>query len=192
MIDHFSFIAPYYDRFLGSMDSVKIKDILELPSGGWILDAGGGTGRVSSNLVDGSRGVIVCDISRPMLRQGVDKARILPVQSTVHRLPFRDDSIERIIVVDALHHFKHPETAIRELTRILKPGGKLVIEEFDIQFLRVKVIAFVEKILLMGSHFHTPEEICQMAAAPDLTTAIHRNAAYSVWVVIEKSDKMVS
>lgn len=186
MIDHFSFFAPYYDRLIGSSDTNQLKDILGLPTDGWLLDAGGGTGRISSQFRNSAQGIIVCDISRPMLRQSIDKNSVIPVNSTVDNLPFADNTIDRILVVDALHHFQNASIAVHEFVRVLKPGGKLVIEEFDINTLFVKCLALAEKLLLMGSHFYKPEEIARMTKSPGLTTNIVRNGKHSYWVVIEK------
>lgn len=186
MLDHFSVLAPFYDRLIGAPVTDKLKTVLNLPTKGWLLDAGGGTGRVSSHLGEDAKGIIVCDLSHPMLKQGALKHGILPVHSTVTRLPFADNSIDRIIVVDALHHFKHAQQAITELMRVLKPGGRLVIEEFDISTLFVKFIALAEKMVLMGSHFYSPEEITQMATTPNASVSTVRNGKYSVWIVIDK------
>jgi len=186
MIDHFSFLAPYYDKLIGSSDTTRLKDILNIPVDGWILDAGGGTGRISSQFKDSSQGIIVCDLSWPMLKQSGNKNGVMPVNSTVDSLPFADNTIDRVLVVDALHHFKNARLAVQEFIRVLKPGGKLVIEEFDINTLFVKCLAFAEKILLMGSHFYKPEEIIQMAEYSGLNTDVVRNGKHSYWVTIEK------
>ena len=187
MIDHFSFLAPFYDRFIGPADSEKLKKILNLPTDGWILDAGGGTGRVSSLIGDDSGGVVVCDISLPMLKQSLEKNNVSPVNSTVDQLPFADNSFDRIIVVDALHHFQNAQKSIAEFIRVLKPGGRLVIEDFDISTLGVKLLALAEKMLLMGSHFFTPDEIVQMAHSTTSTTQVVRNGKRSMWVVVDKA-----
>ena len=45
MLDHFGFLAPYYDRFIGPPQIDHWQDLLQLPLAGNLLDAGGGTGR---------------------------------------------------------------------------------------------------------------------------------------------------
>ena len=47
MFDHFKFIAPFYDRPTGPPDPLRLMGLLKLPAAGWLLDGGGGTGRVS-------------------------------------------------------------------------------------------------------------------------------------------------
>ncbi len=186
MIDHFSFLAPYYDSLIAPPDTTRLKQILDIKPDNWVLDVGGGTGRVSSRLDDDSRGVILVDISRPMLKQSQGKNGVIPVHSSVNRLPFADGSVDRIIVVDALHHFNKPEHAVREMIRILKPGGRLVIEEFDVNIFVVKLIALVERLFLMKSRFFTPEEIVNLVESPEASTRIVRNGRISFWAVIEK------
>ena len=59
-------------------------------------------------------------------------------------------------MVDALHHVIHQGQTAREMYRVLKPGGRIVIEEPDIRKFGVKLIAVAEKLLLMRSHFLSP------------------------------------
>jgi ubiquinone/menaquinone biosynthesis C-methylase UbiE len=76
----------------------------------------------------------------------------------------------------------HAHTA-REMFRVLKPGGVLVIEEPDIRTFGVKLIAIAEKLLLMRSHFLAPDEI--MKLFPDGEKTI-RTEDSTAWVIIRK------
>ena len=185
MIDHFDVLAPMYDRLIGSPDPAQLGDLLRLPTAGWLLDAGGGTGRVSSQLRPLVDKLVISDFSRQMLKQAQAK-ELCPTLARVERLPFPDESFERVLVVDALHHFHYQPAAIRDLIRVLKPGGRLVIEEPDINRFGVKLVALVEKLLLMGSHFHSPTEIRAMVAAHGLSARIHTDGAFAAWVVADK------
>ena len=185
MIDHFGYLAPIYDRLIGPPDPARLRELLRLPVAGRLLDAGGGTGRVSSQLRLLVDNLGISDFSEQMLRQAQAKG-ISPTQTRVERLPFPAESFERVLVVDALHHFHHQPAAIRDLIRVLKPGGRLVIEEPDINRFGVKLIALAEKLLLMGSHFHSPAEIREMVAAHGLPARIETDGALAAWVVADK------
>jgi ubiquinone/menaquinone biosynthesis C-methylase UbiE len=186
MMNHFDLLAPIYDRFLRRPRVRRLRHLLKLPTDGRMLDAGGGTGRVSSTLRHLVGQLVVGDFSRGMLRQAQLKGNLRPVQMYVEVLPFPDLSFERILVVDALHHFRDQRGAIQELLRVLKPGGRMVIEEQDIHRFPIKIVALVEKLICMGSHFHSAEEIAEMIRAHGLPAHIVRDGHFLVWVVVDK------
>jgi demethylmenaquinone methyltransferase/2-methoxy-6-polyprenyl-1,4-benzoquinol methylase len=76
------------------------------------------------------------------------------------------------------------ETA-RELWRVLKTGGKLIIEEPDIKHWGVKLVALAEKIALMRSHFLSPAKIKDLYRDVTDNIQIH-NDGFNAWIVIEK------
>ena len=186
MMNHFDLLAPFYDRFIRRPKVRRLRHLLKLPTDGRMLDAGGGTGRVSSQLRHLVGQLVVGDFSRRMLRQAQLKGNLRPVQMYVEVLPFPNASFERILVVDALHHFRDQRAAIRELLRVLKPGGRLVIEEQDINRFPIKIVALVERLIFMGSHFHSADEIAEMIRAHGLPAHILGDGHFLVWVVVDK------
>jgi len=96
-----------------------------------ILDLGCGTGRFSAALARrfGAR-VIAVDPSERMLEQARRKAPELEwVQSDVLELPFEDASFDSAVVGFGVRNVEDLEAAIRELRRVLRPGGRLGILE---------------------------------------------------------------
>ncbi len=89
-------------------------------------------------------------------------------------------------MVDALHHFCNQRQAIEDFLRVLKPGGRLVIEEPDFNHKGVKSLALAEKILLMRSHFYTPQKIRQMITSCGYSANIENDGRYTSWVVADK------
>lgn len=159
-IDHFRFIAPLYDHvFGGDAANHQTDEFLQLPIDGWLLDAGGGTGRVSQHYAAQAAGVVVLDVSLGMLRQANEKDGLHAAAGLVEKLPFSSAFFERILIVDAFHHFFTHDLAVRELWRVLRPGGRLLIVEPNIARLPVKLIALGEALLLMRSRFFQAEAL---------------------------------
>ena len=187
MIDHFGLLAPFYERFIPPPDPMQLQTLLNLPTAGRMLDAGGGTGRVASLLQPMVGKLVLSDESGKMLKQAQTKGKLQPMLGRVERFPFPDNSFDRALVVDALHHFHNQEQAIAELLRVLKKGGRLVIEEPDIRRFAIKLVALAEKLALMGSHFHTPEEIAAIVSAHGVSSVeVVRNGTIAAWIVVDK------
>lgn len=191
MFDHFGFLAPLYDRIIPPPDPARLRERLALPTAGRMLDAGGGTGRASAQLRPLVGGLMISDLSRPMLERARGVGH--PVQSRAERLPFPDGSFDRVLVVDALHHFVgRQREAIADLLRVLKPGGRMVIEEPDINRFVVKLVALAETLALMRSHFYSPAEIRDMvlgaspSRAQPVSARVESGEGFSAWVVVDK------
>jgi demethylmenaquinone methyltransferase/2-methoxy-6-polyprenyl-1,4-benzoquinol methylase len=186
MPDHFDFLASIYDRVIPPPDPAQLQSLLRLPADGWLLDAGGGTGRVSATVTSLVDGVVISDLSLRMLRQAQAKRGLVPVRAHAERLPFPDACFQRVLVVDALHHFCDQREAVADLVRVLAPGGRLVIEEPDATRFAVKLVALAEKLALMRSRFHTPEAIRDMVGELGCAAAVERDGGFAAWVVVDK------
>ena len=182
--DHFNFLAPFYDAVIGWSGSGVLFDLLDLQPGNLILDAAGGTGRVAQ-AIQSQDGVIVADLAFNMLRQAKKRDGLKPACASVVQLPFQSGTFDRILMVDALHHVTDQAGAARELWRVLKPGGKLVIEEPDIHTGYVKVIALGETLAGMKSHFLTEAEMVNLFSR-DGGKIQSRRQDRGTWVLAEK------
>ena len=181
--DHFGLFAPLFSR-VGYSSVEEMIDHAALPTPGHVLDAGGGTGRVASAIRDQAGEVVIADPSLGMLRQA-DRTQLGLACSNSESLPFPSDFFERVIMVDALHHVIDQAHTAREMYRVLKPGGRIVIEEPDIRTFGVKMIAVAEKLLLMRSHFLAPEKIVALFSFDFAEVSIHAMEG-NAWVVIKK------
>ena len=181
--DHFGLIAPIFSRAKYSSLETMLAQA-DLPTSGRVLDAGGGTGRVASAIRAHAGEVVIADPSIGMLREA-DQTQLKLACSNSESLPFPNDSFERVVMVDALHHVINQSQTAREMYRVLRPGGRIVIEEPDIRSFYVKLIAVAEKLLLMRSHFLAPQKIVDLFSFDSAQTNIHAVNG-SAWVVIEK------
>jgi len=180
---HFHFLAPFYDRVIQFTRLEQTLKVLDLPHAGSLLDAGGGTGRVAKALRPYVGSVIVADVSHGMLTQAHQKG-LVTASAETEQLPFADGSFDRVLMVDALHHVVHQGDTVHELYRVLKPGGRLVIEEPDLRTFPVKLIALAEKLALMRSHFLAPEQI--VALFPSNVNVRVESEDQTAWVIAEK------
>ena len=185
LLDHFSLLAPFYEFFIRPKNPEKISSLAHLPSDGIILDAGGGTGRVAQYLRGKAAQILVADESLKMLQEAQKKDGLQPVLSLTENLPFQNGIVDCIIMVDALHHVADQQKTIDELWRILKSGGRLIIEEPDIHFLGVKFIAVAEKLALMRSHFLSPQQILGLFQGKSSMERVELEDALA-WIIIEK------
>lgn len=181
--DHFDFVASFYNRVGTYSSLMTMLEAGALPVDGRLLDAGGGTGRVACALRDQARQVIVADASFRMLRFAASKPGLQAAVAFSEHLPFPEDSFDRVIMVDALHHVVSQVETAGELWRVLKPGGRIVIEEPDIRAFGVKLIALAEKLLLMRSRFLLPSAIASLF--PSSKTGVLTQDS-SAWVIVEK------
>ena len=78
----FDILAPIYDRIISQPDPGVLRELLDIPEDGLVLDAGGGTGRVSSQLLPFVNKLILSDLSFPMLKEAQGKGISCLVQGT--------------------------------------------------------------------------------------------------------------
>ncbi len=63
---------------------------------------------------------------------GYNEAHFVLVDATESALPFSNDSFEAVVFANALHYLSDPDRLLLEVRRVLKPGGRLVIEDFTV------------------------------------------------------------
>ncbi len=104
-----------------------------------VLDIAGGTGDLALAFARkvGTRGEVVhTDINAAMLSTGrdrlVDAGVVLPtVVCDAEKLPFASDRFDVVSVAFGLRNMTHKDLALREMQRVLKPGGRLLVLEFS-------------------------------------------------------------
>jgi ubiquinone/menaquinone biosynthesis C-methylase UbiE len=98
-----------------------------------IADLGAGEGAFSQLLARRAKSVIAVDNSQKMVEYGAELARKHGVLNLEYRhgdleaVPIPDQTIDLAFFSQALHHAPHPERAVAEAYRILKPGGRIVV-----------------------------------------------------------------
>lgn len=104
-----------------------------------VLDIAGGTGDLALQLARkaGARGtVVLTDINEPMLVVGrdrlLDAGHVIPaVRCDAETLPFPSHHFDCVSCAFGLRNMTHKETALAEMRRVLRPGGRALILEFS-------------------------------------------------------------
>ena len=142
----FESVAPKYDVMNDLMSmglhrawkayTVMVANVKE---GQQVLDIAGGTGDLAMAFAPkvGTTGRVVhTDINEAMLREGrnrlIDAGVNLPtLVCDAEHLPFADAHFDVVTVAFGLRNMTHKDNALREMNRVLKPGGKLLVLEFS-------------------------------------------------------------
>lgn len=135
----FNSIAEDWDQLssevLGSYD-LPGAIAATVPSGAVAADLGCGTGEVLLRMLPAARELIGVDGSARMLdlarrRFAHESARVSLRIGDLEHLPLRDGEADFVSVNMVLHHLSSPEAALAEARRVLRPGGRFVLTDFD-------------------------------------------------------------
>ena len=102
-----------------------------------IADLGAGEGTISQLMAQRAKRVIAIDNSEKMVEFGAELARKHGIGNLEYRLgdledvPIRSSTVDLAFLSQALHHASHPERAMAEAWRILKPGGKIAVLDLN-------------------------------------------------------------
>ena len=114
-------------------------DISGVKTGDSVLDIAGGSGDLSklfAKKVGAEGSVTLTDINASMLAVGRDRMidaglNVPAMQCNAEALPFADNSFDCVIVAFGLRNMTHKDVALKEMQRVLKVGGRLLVLEFS-------------------------------------------------------------
>ncbi|WP_288131857.1 bifunctional demethylmenaquinone methyltransferase/2-methoxy-6-polyprenyl-1,4-benzoquinol methylase UbiE [Microbulbifer sp.] len=146
--DVFHSVAARYDvmndLMSGGVHRLWKRFTIELSAarpGQTILDIAGGTGDLTarfSRIVGPTGKVVLADINESMLKVGRDRlldrgiaGNVETVQADAQYLPFPDNTFDCITIAFGLRNVTDKDLALRSMSRVLKPGGRLLVLEFS-------------------------------------------------------------
>lgn len=110
----------------------EVLGAVEPRAGERVLDLAAGTGTSSQPFADEGADVVPCDFSLGMLRVGKQARPQLPFTAgDGTRLPFRDATFDAVTISFGLRNIVDPLAGLRELRRVTRPGGRIVVCEFS-------------------------------------------------------------
>jgi len=137
-IDQFTRQAAPFSQSPGHTNEESLRlliELAELSGEDTVLDVACGTGMVACAFAEIAAHVTGIDLTPAMLEQ----ARLLAErrgltnlswrQGDIETLPFSDDSFSVVLSRYAVHHFLHPDVVLPEMTRVCRPGGRVLIAD---------------------------------------------------------------
>jgi demethylmenaquinone methyltransferase/2-methoxy-6-polyprenyl-1,4-benzoquinol methylase len=110
----------------------RVVDLVAPKPGEVILDLAAGTGTSSQPFADAGATVVPCDFSIGMLEVGKRNRPSLPFTAgDGMRLPFGDDVFDAVTISFGLRNIVDPIAGLREMLRVTRPGGRIVVCEFS-------------------------------------------------------------
>jgi ubiquinone/menaquinone biosynthesis C-methylase UbiE len=139
-----------------------------------ILDIACGTGEFERLLLDKNptQKITGIDISANMLSVAREKYQTYPniefQKASVHSLPFDNNCFDVVVSANAFHYFDEPQVALAEMKRVLKPNGKIVILDWNKDYLMCKIFDWALQIFDPAyQQCYTEAELHQLLVAAD-------------------------
>ena len=155
-IEEFSKWADYYDNPLTSITfkqtNAKIVTLLDPKHNSSLLDVGCGSGILIKNLINLSRGMklygldITPNMVRVAKRKFTNNSSVEITLGSAVNMPYKDNSFDYVTCASSFHHHPDPIQSAKEMVRVLKPDGKLLILDMCIKGLLRKLFFKLENI----------------------------------------------
>jgi ubiquinone/menaquinone biosynthesis C-methylase UbiE len=172
-------------------------DALGLKPGDHVLDLGSGHGRSLAELakraalgrvVGADPSALMCELAAARNRALVRAGRVEVACASAERLPFEDASFDALLCVHVVYFWHDLDTALREIARVTKPGGRLAIvartsanpaasAAFPAEIYRFPALAELRSALAAAGFEPAPPDGRDEAREPVLVLAVRRSLA---------------
>lgn len=138
--------------------------------GGLFLDLAGGTGDLGVGVaVALDSRVVIADATAQMLRRVAPHPSLTVTLASAEALPFPAAHFDALLCCDAFHHFRDQDAVVREMARVVRPGGGVVLLEIDVTGPFGRLLRLAERALGEPASFKTPREMEVLMATHGIT-----------------------
>ena len=154
-------ISPLYDLFENVYNGKVYKETGKKAAGlieenDEVLECACGTGAISKYIAAKCKSLIATDFAEGMLKQAAKKCRSLDnitfENADITALRFPDASFDKVVAGNVIHLLPNPDAALRELERVVKPGGRIIIPTYINKTKKSSSFA-VKFITMLGADF---------------------------------------
>ena len=154
-------VAPLYDLAVSALnrrvyDGTGAVVARLIRPGDTVLECACGTGAIASAIAPACARVVATDFSEGMLKQARKKLARFPhvvvEQADITDLHYADDSFDAVVAGNVIHLLPEPGEALKELKRVVRPGGTIIVPTYVIPKKRAHTM-FLRLISRFGVHF---------------------------------------
>ena len=168
------------------LEEQLILELVGLPAGRRALDVGCGDGLLAATLAGSGAVVTGIDNDPRMLTAGRIRAQRVGlamefVKGDIHRLPFGDATFDVVIAVAVLCFVSDAERVAREMARVLKPGGDMVIGElgrWNLWAAERRISGWLGSTVWRAARFRTAGELRRLVSNAGLAVTATRAAIF--------------
>ena len=169
VIREYSGLAPTYDSRWASYITATLRETLkrlDINPSDRLLDIGCGTGSLLQAISQKhpSVNLIGLDISREMLKVACNKqiGKCNFITGQVQFLPFHSNSFDVVVSCNAFHYWRSPESCLKEILRVLKPKGRIIITDWCDDYVACKFCDLFLRLFNLA-HFKTyGKDACEL------------------------------
>lgn len=154
-------ISPLYDLFENVYNGKvyketgkKVADLIE--ENDEVLECACGTGAISKYIAAKCKSLIATDFAEGMLKRAAKKCKGLEnisfENADITALRFPDASFDKVVAGNVIHLLPNPDAALRELERVVKPGGRIIIPTYINKTKKSSSLA-VKFLTMLGADF---------------------------------------
>lgn len=187
-MNFFDLIAPLYAKVhLSDEKTFKtISELGNLEKTDKVLDLGGGTGRVAKFFADKVQEIVVVDDSKGMILHCQKHPGLKCLLGSAESIPFNDNYFDKVIIIDAFHHFPNQEKAIKEIRRVLKKNGQAIIEEVNFGKLGNWLLEKAEMIVGAKSKIFSLQSLTELFSKNQFKTKLFSENRSGYYLLAEK------